>query len=155
MKKTVILLSAFFVIYGQSCVNDTYKEEVEYQLPRTFQSTNKIRYNVEGGGEINFIVENNQDFFLITILSYQFQSRNDSLMVSKADIDSLDVIVLEKMFRGTIDLGGIIYRNDLLTGSWTYLYIEYRNNWLRVANQAIINELSSLYFLVCNRIEKT
>ena len=155
MKKTVILLSAFFVIYGQSCVNDTYKEEVEYQLPRTFQSTDKIRYNVEGGGEINFIVENNQDFFLIIILSYQFQSRNDSLMVSKADIDSLDVIVLEKMFRGTIDLGGIIYRNDLLTGSWTYLYIEYRNNWLRVANQAIINELSSLYFLVCDRIEKT
>ena len=155
MKKTVILLSAFFVIYGQSCVNDTYKEEVEYQLPRTFQSTNKIRYNVEGGGEINFIVENNQDFFLITILSYQFQSRNDSMLMSKVDIDSLDVIVLEKMFRGTIDLGGIIYRNDLLTGSWTYLYIEYRNNWLRVANQAIINELSSLYFLVCNRIEKT
>ena len=155
MKKTVILLSAFFVIYGQSCVNDTYKEEVEYQLPRTFQSTNKIRYNVEGGGEINFIVENDQDFFLIIILSYQFQSRNDSMLMSKVDIDSLDVIVLEKMFRGTIDLGGIIYRNDLLTGSWTYLYIEYRNNWLRVANQAIINELSSLYFLVCNRIEKT
>ena len=154
MKKTIILLSLFSFICCQSCVNNTSEREIEYQLPSTFQSTNKIRYNVEGGGEIDFIVENNQDSLLITISSYQFQSREDSLRVSKLDIDSLDFIFLEEMFQGTIDIGGIIYRNDLLTGSWTYLYIEYQNNWLRVANEAIINEFSSFYYFVCRRIEK-
>ena len=153
MKKTIILISAFFIIYCQSCTNDTTKEEIEYQLPPTFQSTNKIRYDIEGGGEIDFIVENIQDTFLIILFSYQFRSRNDSLMIDKADIDSLDVIVLEEMFQGTIDIGGIIYRNNLLTGSWTYLYIEYRNKWLRVANETIIKELSSLYYLVCEKID--
>jgi len=153
MKKTIILLSAFFFIYYQSCTNDTSEKEIEYRLPPTFQTTNTIRYNVEGGGEIDFVVENNLDSISIIVSNYQFQSRNDSLMVSKQDIDSLDLEILEAMFHGTIDIGGIIYQNDLLTGTWTYLYIEYNNDWLRVANETIIYELSSLYHLVCEKID--
>ena len=153
MKIIIIILSAFFFIFYQSCTNDTSEKEIEYQLPSTFQSTNKIRYNVEGGGEIDFIVENNLDSISIIVLSYQFQSRNDSLMMSKLEIDSLDIVILEAMFQGTIDIGGIIYQNDLLIGTWTYLYIEYSNDWLRVANEAIINELSSFYHLVYEKID--
>ena len=152
MKKTIIILSAFFFIYHQSCTNDPPEKEIEYQLPSTFQSTNKIRYDVEGGGDINFIVEDNQDSISIIVLSFQFQNRNDSLMISKLDVDSLDLEILEAMFNGTIDIGGIIYRNDLLTGTWTYLYIEYQKNWLRVANENIIDELNSLYNLICDKL---
>ena len=150
----IILLFAFIFIFYQSCTNDTTENEIEYQLPLTFQSTNKIRYNVEGGGEIDFIVENNLDSISIIVSSYQFQYRNDSFMMSKLDIDSLDLVILEAMFQGTIDIGGIIYQNDLLTGTWTYLYIEYNNDWLRVANETIIYELSSLYHLVCEKIDQ-
>ena len=154
MKKTIILLSAFFFIYYQSCTNDTSEKEIEYQLPPTLQSTNKIRYNVEGGGEIDFIVENNLDSISVIVSSYQFQSRNDSFMMSKLDIDSLDLVILEAMFQGTVNIGGIIYQNDLLTGTWTFLYIEYNYDWLRVANKTIIDELSSLYHLVCEKIDQ-
>ena len=108
---------------------------------------------MEGGGEIDFIVGNGPDSISIIVLSFQFQSRYDSLMMSKPEIDSLDLVILEAMFRGAIDIGGIIYKNDLLTGSWTYLYIEYNHDWLRVANQAIINELHSLYYLVCEKVD--
>jgi len=153
MKKKIIFLSVFFLIFYQSCTNDSPEKEIEFQLPPTFQSTNKIRYNVEGGGEIDFVVENNLDSISIIVLSYQFQSRNDSLMISKPDIDSLDLVMLEGMFQGTIDIGGVIYQNDLLTGTWTYLYIEYNNDWLRVANETIIYELYSLYHLVCEKID--
>jgi len=127
-------------------------KEIEYQLPSTLQTTNKIRYTVEGGGDIDFIVENNPDSISILVLSYQFQSRDDSLMVSKLEIDSLDLAALEAMFEGTTDIGGIIYQNDMLTGTWTYVYIEYNNDWLRVANETIIHELSFLYNLVCEKI---
>lgn len=152
MRITIILFSAFSFIYYQSCTNDTSEKQIEYQLPPTFQSTNKIRYNVEGGGEIDFIVENNLDSVSIIVSSYQFQSKNDSLMMSKRDIDSLDLVILEAMFQGTIDIGGIIYQNDLMTGTWTYLYIECNNDWLRAANGTIIDELKSLYNLVCSKI---
>lgn len=152
MKKTIIILSAFFFICYQSCTIDPSEYEIEYQLPPTFQSTNKIRYNVEGGGDIDFIVENNLDSISFIVLRFQFQDRNDSFMMSKLDVDRLDLEILEAMFNGTIDIGGIIYRNDLLTGTWTYLYIEYNDNWLRVANETIIYELHSMYNLVCGKI---
>ena len=72
--------------------------------------------------------------------------------MSKLEIDSLDIAALESLFQGTVDIGGIIYQNDSPTGTWTYLYIEYNNDWLRVANETVIHELSSLYFLVCEKI---
>jgi hypothetical protein len=56
------------------------------------------------------------------------------------------------MFTGTIDIGGTIYRNDLSTGSWTYLYVDLNNEWLRVANENIIGELSSFYNLVYSKL---
>ena len=152
MKKTILILSAFFLICYQSCTINRSGQEIEYQLPSTFQPTNIIRYNVEGGGEIDFIIENNLDSISIIVSSYQFQSRNDSLMVYKQDMDSLDQVILGAMFQGSIDIGGIIYQNDLPTGTWTYLYIEYNNDWLRVANETIIIELTSLYHLVCEKI---
>jgi hypothetical protein len=152
MKNTIIFLSVLFFIYYQACTNDPSEKEIEYILPPTFEFTDKIRYTVEGGGDIDFIVENNPDSISIIVLRFQFHDRNDSLMISKLDIDSSDLVILEAVFRGTINIGGIIYRNDLLTGTWTYMYIEYNKNWLRVANEAIIDELKSLYNLVCSKI---
>jgi hypothetical protein len=121
MKITIIILFASFLIYCQSCTTDSSEKEIEYQLPTTFQSTNKIRYHVEGGGEIDFIIENNIDSISVIVLSYNFESRNDSLMVCKPELDSLDLVTLEAMIHGTINIGGIIYQNELLTGTWTYL----------------------------------
>ena len=138
MKKMILILLAFFLLTFQSCTTDETEKEIEYQLSSTFLSTDKIRYNVEGGGDMDFIVENNPDSLSITVLRFQFQNRNDSLMLSKLEIDSLDLLTIEAMFQGTIDIGGIIYKNELLTGSWTYLYIENNNDWLRVANETII-----------------
>ncbi|MCJ7553576.1 MAG: hypothetical protein MUO34_06790 [Ignavibacteriaceae bacterium] len=122
MKNTIIFLSVLFFIYYQACTNDPSEKEIEYKLPPTFEFTDKIRYTVEGGGDINFIVENNPDSISIIVLRFQFQDRNDSLMISKLDIDSLDLVILEAVFKGTINIGGIIYRNDLPTGTWTYIY---------------------------------
>ena len=152
MKKMILILLAFFLLTFQSCTTDETEKEIEYQLSSTFLSTDKIRYNVEGGGDMDFIVENNPDSLSITVLRFQFQNRNDSLMLSKLEIDSLDLLTIEAMFQGTIDIGGIIYKNELLTGSWTYLYIENNNDWLRVANETIIRELSSIYQLVYGKI---
>ena len=152
MKNTIVFLSVIFIISYQSCTSDETEKEIEHQLPPTFQSTDKIRYNVEGGGDIDFIVENNPDSLSITISRFQFQNRNDSLMFSKPEIDSLDLFTIEAIFQGTIDIGGTIYKNELLTGSWTYLYIDYNENWLRVANETIIDELSSFYQLVYDKI---
>ena len=152
MKKMILILSTFFLITFPSCTTNETEKEIEYQLSSTFLSTDKIRYNVEGGGDMDFIVENNPDSLSITVLRFQFQNRNDSLMLSKLEIDSLDLLTIEAMFQGTIDIGGIIYKNELLTGSWTYLYIENNNDWLRVANETIIRELSSIYQLVYGKI---
>ena len=154
MKKIFLILSIFCFIYHSSCTNSTLDKEIEYQLPTTFQPTDKIRYNVEGGGQIDFFVENNLDSLYIFVLSYQFLPKNDSLTISKLDLDSLDLVTIEALFQGTINIGGIIYRNVLPTGTWTYLYINNNNTWLRVANETIINELFSFYHLVCENINK-
>ena len=103
---------------------------------------------------IDFFVENNLDSLYIFVLSYQFLPKNDSLTISKLDLDSLDLVTIEALFQGTINIGGIIYRNVLPTGTWTYLYINNNNTWLRVANETIINELFSFYHLVCENINK-
>jgi len=153
IKKILIIAYALFLVIYQSCSNDQSAKEIEYQLPPTYQSTGKIRYEVEGGGDINFIIKNKPDSILIFVLNYKFQSRNDSLMCPKSDIDSLDLVIIEAMFEGTIDIGGIIYKNDLLTGSWTYMYIEDNDGWLRTANETIINELSSLCQMVYVKLE--
>ena len=152
MKVTYTIPTIFLLICFHSCINNESEKDIEYQLPSTFQSTDKIRYSVEGGGDINFIIENNPDSLSITILRYQFQNRNDSLKISRPDVDSLDLVIIDAMFQGTIDIGGVIYKNELLTGSWTYLYIDYNHNWLRVANEAIIGELSSFNRLVYQKI---
>lgn len=157
MKKLILIFYAFFFLPHQSCtIYESEKEaekEIEYQLPPTFQSTSKIRYNVVGGGDINFIIENNQDSISILVVRFQFQDRNETFVISKLDADSADIVMLEAMFIGSMDIGGIIYRNDLATGTWTYLYIERDDDWLRVANETIITELSSLYNFVCSKID--
>ncbi len=148
MKKTIIFLSVFFLFCVQSCTDDPPTKEIAYQLPPTFQPTHKIRYDVEGGGDLDFIVENDPDSILVIVSRFKFQARNDSIMIGKPDIDRSDLEMLEALFNGTTNIGGTIYRHDLLTGTWTYLYIEADDTWLRVANEAIIGELHSLYNLV-------
>jgi hypothetical protein len=153
MKKIIIIAYVLFLVIYQSCSNYQSAKEIEYQFPTTFQSTSKIRYTIEGGGDINFIIENKPDSISVVVSNYNFQSRNDSLMMHKQSIDSLDLVTIEALFAGTIDIGGVIYKNNLLTGSWTYVYIEYNEGWLRTANEMIINELSSFYQLVCKQLE--
>jgi len=152
MKVLYTILTIIFFICIHSCNEFESKKDIEYQLSSTFQSTDNIRYNVEGGGNIDFIIENNPDSLSITISRYQHQNRNDSLKISKPDVDSLDLVIIDAMFKGTIDIGGVIYKNDLLVGSWTYLYIDNNQNWLRVANEDIIGELSSFNRLVNQKI---
>jgi len=152
MKNKLIIFTAFFLIYFEACNDEKSRNEIEYQLPPTFQSTNKIRYTVEGGGEIDFIIENLPDSLTVIVLSFQFNARNDTLVIGKSEIDRSDREILASMFKGAIDIGGIIYRNELLTGTWTYLYIEYNDTWLRVANETIIVELRSLYNFVSARL---
>ncbi len=148
MKKKFLILAAFCVIYLQACNDEKSVNEIEYQLPPTSQPTAKIRYTVEGGGQIDFIIENKADSLSVIVLSFQFKARNDTFVISKSEIDRSDREILESTFKGAIDIGGIIYRNELLTGTWTYLYIEYNDNWLRIANETIRAELRSLYVLV-------
>jgi len=152
MKITYTIPTVLLLICILSCIYFESEKDIEYQLLPTFQSTDKIRYNVEGGGNIDFIIENNPDSLFIAISRYQHQNRNDSLKIIKLDVDSLDLVIIDAMFQGTIDIGGIIYKNDLLVGSWTYLYIDINNNWLRVANEDIIGELSSFNQLVNQRM---
>ena len=136
----------------RACTDDTTEQEIAYLLPSTFQSTNQIRYIVEGGGDIDIIIENKQDSVSVRVLRFQFQTWDDSLMIGKTDIDSLDLVIINSIFKGTIDIGGVIYPKESPVGTWTFLYIFYDNNWLRIANETIIAELHSFYNLVYEKI---
>ena len=157
MKKLLVILPVFFFLPFLFCTyheSETEAEkEIEYQLPPTLQSTSKIRYHVEGGGNIDFVIENKSDSISILVLHYQFQDKYETFIISKQETDSADMVLLEAMFRGSMDIGGIIYKNDLATGSWTYMYIDDNSTWLRVANEIILNELSSLYFFVVGKMD--
>lgn len=134
------------------CCNNIGNQEIAYQLDSTFKDTDKIRYAVSGGGEIDFTIQNYKDSLLFIISSYHFQDRNDSILSHSSELDSSDTSTLNQLFSGTLDIGGVIYQNDLETGSWTYLYIDSESAWIRIANEAILNELYSLYSFVSNQI---
>ena len=152
MKKSIIILSALLSIFIQSCTDEPAEREIEYQLAPTFQATSQIRYNNEGGGDIEFIIENNPDSISVSIIRFQFQPYENTLIISKTEIDSPDLVIIDAIFKGTIDIGGVIYQNNSPVGTWTFLYIFYDNNWLRIANESIIGELRSFYNLVYEKI---
>jgi hypothetical protein len=152
-------LSGLFILillagYQPACQNDHGDREKEYQLSPTFQPTSMVKYVVEGGGDIIFTFANEPNSFLVSVERYQFQPRNDTLVLAKEMLDSLDVKVIEDLFAGHINIGGVIYRNDLPTGSWTYVYIAYNSDWLRIANESILVELVSVYRLVCEKLDQ-
>lgn len=109
MKNTIIIHWVFFFAFNRSCTDDSAETEIEYQLAPTFQPTNQIRYNVEGGGDVEFIVEDNPDSISISVLRFQFQPYENTLIISKTEIDNPDLVIIDAIFKGTIDIGGVIY----------------------------------------------
>jgi hypothetical protein len=144
------LLMASLLILGCS---DPDSPEVEYELAPTRQPTERIRYRVEGGGNIDFAIADASDSLAVLVSRYQFETISELISVSKVDADSADVRLLESLFQGSINIGGTMYRNEAPTGTWTYLYIEHGDDWLRVANAAIIGESHSFAELVRDRLD--
>jgi hypothetical protein len=140
-RAVIMFVAALSSMLG--CSSSPDSPILDYELPPTWQATDRIRYWVEGGGNIDFTIEDASDSFTVVVSQHEHETIDEVISVSKVDADSADVSLLASVFEGAINIGGTIYRAEAPTGTWTYLYIEHNDDWLRIANNAIICELRS------------
>ena len=149
MLKTVYLTVLMIMLCGLGCSEDD--SGVDYRLTETYQVTDKIRYRVEGGGNIDFTIQAESSHYRIEVTQYDFGPVDQTFTLSEAELDIDDSLLLSSLMQGTINLGGTILTPQGPTGSWTYIYIQRDGAWLRVASGVVIDGLGSIYHLVRNR----
>lgn len=130
-----------FVIACSSGDDETGPENIAYRLPATLQATDSIRYLVEGGGNIDFTIEDGADHFAVSVTTWEFADSSEMFEVPKADLGSPAADLADSLFAGTVDIGGTIYVDESATGTWNYVYIRNDREWLRVANESLIDGL--------------
>lgn len=151
MNKCIYLLLFFSVFFF--CENSTNsttsseEKEIIYQLESTFLKTSAVRYETKGGGDIDFKVYNREDSILCIVSRLNFKEVNDSIVLADKQLSDTINNTLTQLFKGTVDIGGTIYAEEGETGSWTNIYVMGSDdNWLRVANNNVINDITRLRF---------
>ena len=154
MRRPVILGPFIVVLMIVACSDDeSAPSQVDYRLGPTWQATDSIRYSVEGGGNIDYTVEDAADSFTVHVSSYLYETKDEFFSLSKSGVAPSTVDLLEAMFEGTVNIGGTIYHSELETGTWTFVYVNRDSDWLRVANESIIEDLRPLDQLVREHLE--
>jgi hypothetical protein len=144
----------FLIFVICACSEDeSNPQRVAYHLPPTMQATDSIRYWINGGGNIDFTIADSSETFSVHVTTYQFEEKDEVFSVDKSGIAQSTVDHLESIFDGAVDIGGTIYVNERETGTWTYIYINNGDDWLRIANESIIEGLRPFMGIVRDRLE--
>jgi len=129
--------------------------QIEYQLLPTHRATDAVQYRRSGGGDLEFTIAESASSFAVHVSRNSFRVVDINLEVTKSNVQSDVVSLLESIYRGTIDVGGTLVRDPrLLTGTWSYVYIHDGDGWLRVANATIISNLQPFESLVRARLDQ-
>lgn len=149
MCKRLILGFAVALLFVPGCHRGgPHSPRLDYRLPPTRHSTDRIRYLVEGGGNIDFTIAPSPGSFAVHVARYDYKRVDIDFSVDKSVTDPAIVALLDSLFQGAINIGGTLYRGAAPTGTWTYLYIGLNDDWLRVANATVIDGAHSFARLV-------
>ena len=122
--------------------------EIQYELPSTRKPTQKLRMERTGGGDLDFSIMNSRKAFRILVSRVDRRVVDIRLRISKGDVRDRTRETLESLFRGTIDIGGVIYLDNYrVTGTWVDAYIWSDSAWVRIASGAS-GAVTSLEYLV-------
>jgi hypothetical protein len=112
--------------------------------------TRLIKYSRTGGGEHDLIIADSGSFWNVqSYVGYPADSLAFVLQVAKSTTSAADSGMLARLFAGQQTISGTLYESKTkLGGSWIDVYIRVDTSWVRVGNQAVLDELKSFEFQV-------
>lgn len=140
-----ILIIAVTVVSLTACTSSTNEKK---NFEHSSNSTKQIRYERTGGGNIDFIIQENGDEVLVNITRKEFRDVDINLMFAKTEIPEEDRNILDSLFTGIIDINQSTSPNKLPTGTWVHVFILSGSEWVKVYNDSAVKELGSFESLV-------
>lgn len=138
-----VAISLFLMSVGIGCVDDSSSgNDVEYKIETGNMVADSIRFERWGGGAIEFTINDTIGFYRVWLRRMGYRDTSLALRVQKGFADSLSRNFIGGLLHGTANISGVIYKNELATGTWSYLYIHSGSKWIRVANDDAIDAIS-------------
>jgi hypothetical protein len=139
----IVISLLLLVMTGCGIIDD--QGGIEYISKQPNTPTSLIKYERTGGGMHSFIISDSGTYFEIHYVApiSSTENRDTTFMLSKAIVSPDDNVMLTRVFSGKQKISGTLY-NQGLTGTWNEVYINANNSWIRVGNQIVIDELTSL-----------